>query len=259
MEQKIIIQQVNKSFTSKSTDIFVDGKIVPSVTRQVLSNLSFQIPSNQITVILGRSGCGKSTLLRILNGEETVDSGDVQIPDGWHTALLKPVPYLISWTSVLKNVEMAVTAGTSLEERNRIAKRLLELVQLSDYADMIPDNLSSGMKQRLGLARVLAGNSELLLMDEPFAALDFVTREELQRVLLMLQAEYPRTIVLVTHQLEEAMLLADRIIVIHNDSSVDTFELSSQHPRCIESPEMKALQARISACCRENPETAHVG
>lgn len=252
MQQGIIIEELSKSYTSKSTDIFVDGKVVPAITRQVLSNLSFDIPAGKITAILGRSGCGKSTLLRIMNGEENADSGSIQMPDGWHSALLKPVPYLISWTSVLKNVEMAVSAGTAPEERIRIANRLLELVQLSDYADMIPDNLSSGMKQRLGLARVLAGNSELLLMDEPFAALDFVTREELQQVLLMLQKECARTIVLVTHQLEEALLLADRIIVLHNDCSVDCFTLSQKQPRNLDSEEFSLLREQISACCRLN-------
>ena len=108
------------------------------------------------------------------------------------------------------------------------------------------------MKQRLGLARVLAGQAELLLMDEPFASLDFLTREELQTQLLAIQAQMPRTIVLVTHQLEEALLLGQRILVMHPDSTLQTFELSQfPYPRDPDSPEMRRLKEAVTRACRQ--------
>ena len=133
------------------------------------------------------------------------------MPEGWHSAMLSPEPYVISWTNVQRNVAMACGVGKTPEERYEKARDFVQLVGLEDYADLTPVELSTGMKQRLGLARVLAGQAELLLMDEPFASLDFLTRAELQSQLLDIQEKLPRTIVLVTHQLEEALLHSQKM------------------------------------------------
>ena len=122
----------------------------------------------------------------------------------------------------------------------------------TDYADLTPVELSTGMKQRLGLARVLASQAQLLLMDEPFASLDFLTRGELQSQLLRVQREMPRTIVLVTHKLEEALLLGQRILVMHPDSTVREFDLRDYaYPRDPDDARLQQLKKEITAECRK--------
>lgn len=249
---EIRLEHIEKTYTTLSTDIMIDHAERPATTRTVLRDLSLRIPTGQLTVIVGRSGCGKSTLLKLLSGKETADSGVIAVPDGWHTAILSPDPYVITWTSVLRNVELAVGAGFTQEQRREIAERLVKLVKLNDFADLTPVELSTGMRQRLGLARVLASQAELLLMDEPFAALDFITRAELQTELLNIQKEMRRTIVLVTHQLEEALLLAQKLVVMHSDSTVTEFDLGEfSYPRDLSSEAMLALRTAVTEACRE--------
>ena len=146
---------------------------------------------------------------------------------------------------------MACGVGKTPEERYERASEFVRLVGLEDYADLTPAELSTGMKQRLGLARVLAGQAELLLMDEPFASLDFLTRAELQSQLLAIQEKLPRTIVLVTHQLEEALLLGRRIIVMHPDSTICEFDLTDlPYPRDPDDPTLRRLKEAITDQCR---------
>lgn len=224
----ITLRHVCKSYTTQSTDIMIDHAQPPTRTRQVLRDVNVTFPLGKLTVLVGRSGCGKSTLLRLLSGQDQPDSGEIGIPEGWHSAVLSPDPYVITWTSVLRNVAMACGVGRT------------------------PAELSTGMKQRLGLARVLAGQAELLLMDEPFAALDFLTRAELQSQLLQIQARMPRTIVLVTHQLDEAILLAQKIVVMHSDSSLWECSLADNaYPRNVDEPQMRELKQRITEECRK--------
>ena len=250
--EAITLRHVNKSYTSYSTEVVLTGQTRESRTRQVLHDLSIDFPLGQLTVIVGRSGCGKSTLLKLLAGKEQPDSGEIVIPEGWHSAMLSPEPYVITWTSVLRNVAMACGVGRTPEERLQLSENFVEMVGLTDYADLTPAELSTGMKQRLGLARVLAGQAELLLMDEPFAALDFLTRAELQSQLLQIQARMPRTIVLVTHQLDEAILLAQKIVVMHSDSSLWECSLADNaYPRDVDEPQMRELKQRITEECRK--------
>ena len=202
-------------------------------------------------MLVGRSGCGKSTLLRLINREEMPDSGEIRLPAGWRSVLLGANPYVITWTSVLRNVAMASGVGKTPEERLEHAADFVRLVGLEEFSDLTPDELSTGMKQRLGLARVLASQAQLLLMDEPFAALDFLTRAELQAELLHLQRRLPRTILLVTHQLDEALLLGDSVTVMHSDSSLRTFDLSGlPQPRDPESDALRRLRREITDECR---------
>ena len=202
--------------------------------------------------LCGFMGCGKSTLLMLLSGKEQPDAGEIAIPEGWHSAMLSPDPYVITWTNVQRNVSMACGVGKTPEERYAHARDFVRLVGLEDYADLTPMELSTGMKQRLGLARVLAGQAELL-MDEPFASLDFLTREELQTQLLQIQARMPRTIVLVTHQLDEALLLGQRIVVMHPDSTLREFDLTAlPYPRDLSAPDMQRLKREITAECKKD-------
>lgn len=248
----VTLKHVDKSYTSYSTEVVLTGQTRESRTRQVLKDLSLSFPVGQLTVIVGRSGCGKSTLLKLLAGKEQPDTGEITMPEGWHSAMLSPEPYVISWTNVQRNVAMACGVGKTPEERYEKARDFVRLVGLEDYADLTPVELSTGMKQRLGLARVLAGQAELLLMDEPFASLDFLTREELQTQLLCIQQKMPRTIVLVTHQLDEAVLLGQKIIVMHSDSTVREFDLSGEpYPRDLSTPQMQQLKREITDECRK--------
>lgn len=248
----VTLKHVDKSYTSYSTEVVLTGQTRESRTRQVLKDLSLSFPVGQLTVIVGRSGCGKSTLLKLLAGKEQPDAGEIAMPEGWHSAMLSPEPYVISWTSVQRNVAMACGVGKTPEERYEKARDFVRLVGLEDYADLTPVELSTGMKQRLGLARVLAGQAELLLMDEPFASLDFLTREELQTQLLGIQQKMPRTIILVTHQLDEAVLLGQKIIVMHSDSTVREFDLSGEpYPRDLSAPQIQQLKREIADECRK--------
>ena len=248
----VTLKHVDKSYTSYSTEVVLTGQTRESRTRQVLKDLSLSFPVGQLTVIVGRSGCGKSTLLKLLAGKEQPDAGEIAMPEGWHSAMLSPEPYVISWTNAQRNVAMACGVGKTPEERYEKARDFVRLVGLEDYADLTPVELSTGMKQRLGLARVLAGQAELLLMDEPFASLDFLTREELQTQLLGIQQKMPRTIILVTHQLDEAVLLGQKIIVMHSDSTVREFDLSGElYPRDLSAPQMQQLKREITDECRK--------
>ena len=250
--EAVTLRHIDKAYTSYSTEVVITGQQRESRTRQVLRDLSVTFPARQLTVIVGRSGCGKSTLLMLLSGKEQPDAGEIAIPEGWHSAMLSPDPYVITWTNVQRNVSMACGVGKTPEERYAHARDFVRLVGLEDYADLTPMELSTGMKQRLGLARVLAGQAELLLMDEPFASLDFLTREELQTQLLGIQQKMPRTIVLVTHQLDEAVLLGQKIIVMHPDSTVREFDLSGEpYPRDLSAPRMQQLKREIADECRK--------
>lgn len=249
----IQVKNLVKTYTTQSTDIILNGAKRPSTTHTVLHGVSVDFPAGKLTAILGRSGCGKSTLLRLIDGtKDAPDSGEIVMPEGWRCALLSPDPYVITWTSVERNVAMAAGAGRTPEERLELAKKLVKLVRLEDYADMTPVELSTGMRQRLGLARVLASQAQVLLMDEPFASLDFITRGELQAELLDIQKELQKTILLVTHQLDEALLLAQKIVVLHADSSVRVWELELPYPRDLTSPELTALREEITAECKKD-------
>ena len=245
----ISVKNVKKTYTTHSTDIILNGAKRPSTTRTVLEGLDISFPVGKISVLLGRSGCGKSTLLRLISGEDRVDEGEITQPDGWRCALLAPNPYVITWTSVTRNVAMAAGAGRTPEERMELAEKLVDLVGLGSYADMTPVELSTGMRQRLGLARVLASQAQVLLMDEPFASLDFITRAEQQQELLAIQEKMQKTIVLVTHQLDEALLLGEKIFVLHADSSVREFDLTNlPYPRNLDA--LGELRAAITEECK---------
>ena len=248
----ITVSHVYKSYTTHSTDILIDHEARPSRTWTVLRDVSVSFPIGRLSVIVGRSGCGKSTLLRMLAGQDAPDKGEITLPEGWRSVLLSPDPYVITWTSVLRNVAMAAGVGRTPEERLALSEDYVRMVGLQDYADLTPVELSTGMKQRLGLARVLASQAQLLLMDEPFASLDFITRAELQTELLRLQKKMPRTIVLVTHQLEEALLLGQKIVVLHSDSTLREFDLTDcSYPRDLDSQPMRLLREQVTEECRK--------
>ena len=213
---EIRISHVEKSYTTLSTDLVIGGAKRPSRTRKVLQDVNLTFPAGKLSVLVGRSGCGKSTLLKLLAGKEAPDAGEITLPEGWHTALLSPEPYVITWTNVRQNVAMASGVGRTPEERYEHAMEYVKLVGLEDYADLSPVELSTGMKQRLGLARVLASQAEVLLMDEPLSNLDAKLRNQMRAEIIKLRERIDTTFIYVTHDQTEAMTLGDRIVIMRD-------------------------------------------
>lgn len=186
-----------------------------------LDNINFVINQGEFVSILGPSGCGKTTLLRTVAGLEEATRGSILL-DG--QALRKPGPErgvvfqehrLFPWLTVRDNVSYGLARqGVGKKERNKQAQHFLEMVGLADFARHFPKELSIGMSQRVGIARALATNPNILLMDEPFASVDAQTRRELHRELLTIWQETGKTILFVTHDISEAILLSQRIIIL---------------------------------------------
>jgi NitT/TauT family transport system ATP-binding protein len=202
--------------------------------------VSLSIDDGEIVALTGLSGCGKTTLLRIIMGLERATSGTVMVGGkvvtgcGYDRGLVFQHAELFPWRTALQNVEFGLEVkGVPKPERRRIAREKLDLVGLAGAMDRRPDQLSGGMKQRVGLARALSIDPEVLLMDEPFGALDAQTREGLQLEVLRIHRETGKTIVFVTHDLDEAVLLANRVVLMSpNPGRVDRiFDIPISGPR----------------------------
>lgn len=188
---------------------------------QVLRDISFSIKRSEIISILGESGCGKSTLLNIIGGFEQPSKGKVilngQVVDkpSRNCVMLFQNYGLLPWRSVYKNVELGLESlNLSAKERRERAEKYLKLVGLENTGNQLPHQLSGGMQQRVAIARALVTEPEMILMDEPFAALDTFNRYYLQDELINIQRESKTTIVLVTHDIDEAVFLSDRIFIM---------------------------------------------
>jgi sulfonate transport system ATP-binding protein len=198
----------------------------PGGARPVLRDVSLSVRPGEVLAILGTSGCGKSTLLRIAGGLDSPSAGSVQIDGstvtdfGTRCAVGFQEPRLLPWRTVADNVALGLPRGTTREAgRTRVAE-LLDLVGLTAFAGHRPSAISGGMAQRTSLARALARNPGVLLLDEPFGALDALTRLKMQDLLLDVHAAAPTTVLLVTHDVDEALQLADRIILLGQEPAV---------------------------------------
>lgn len=207
MGKTLSIQNVNKSFT-------VDGQKV-----DVLKDINLEIREGEFIAIVGHSGCGKSTLLKIIAGLEkndtglvTVDGNEVKGP-GMDRGMIFQEHRLFPWMSIEKNVQLGLK-GLGKEEKTKLSDQYLELVKLSEFKKAYPSQLSGGMSQRAAIARSLVSQPEVLLLDEPFGALDALTKIELQEELLKIRERFHNTMLMVTHDIEEAVYLADRIVVM---------------------------------------------
>ncbi|MHB0954050.1 MAG: ABC transporter ATP-binding protein [Allorhizobium sp.] len=186
---------------------------------EALTGISFDVGRNEICILLGPSGCGKSTVLRMIAGLETPTSGNLVL-EGRHIdgpgrdrGMVFQAYTSFDWLSVRKNVEFGMKInGVGARERQERADHYVNLVGLTKFADAYPTQLSGGMRQRVAIARTLANDPELLLMDEPFGALDAETRWHMQELLVEIAETTNTTIVMVTHDIEEAIYLADRIV-----------------------------------------------
>jgi len=186
-----------------------------------LYNISLTIRKNEFISLLGPSGCGKTTLIRIIAGLLTADRGEVLVNSqtvnspGRDRCMVFQQFGLLPWRTVLSNVEFGLEIdGVPREERRALAEKYLELVGLKGFENYYPHQISGGMQQRVGIARALSKQPEILLMDEPFGAVDAQTREQLQEELLKIWAQTETTVVFVTHSIDEAVYLSDRVVVM---------------------------------------------
>ena len=178
---------------------------------QVLNGISLQVPSNRITVILGRSGCGKTTLLRLTGGLEKVDQGEIRYGESHRTAFVFQEPRLMPWLTVWNNIRFGL--GKKEQDSKKIAD-IVATVGLDGFEKAYPSQLSGGMQQRTAIARALAYEPSFIMMDEPFAALDYFTREQMQKELMRVQKKQGSSILFVTHSIDEALILGHKIVVI---------------------------------------------
>jgi sulfonate transport system ATP-binding protein len=196
---------------------------VGATDRVVLRDIDLSIAAGEIIALLGASGSGKSTLLRLVAGLDASDAGSVELAGtpvaeaDQRGAVAFQEPRLLPWRSITRNVELGLPAGTAREAGRRRVAELLTLVGLADAAGLRPRQVSGGMAQRASLARALARGPGILLLDEPFGALDALTRLTMQDLLLDIHAAEPATILLVTHDVDEALALADRVVLLGED------------------------------------------
>ena len=239
----IEIRNVSKTFA-------LQGQVI-----HALKDASLTIRKGEFITLIGASGCGKSTLLRIMAGFETPTSGEALM---WGQPIDGPAPQrgmvfqdyaLFPWLSVRDNIAFGpVSQGWPKARVRETVDRFIEMIGLGKFANAYPHQLSGGMRQRVSIARVLANDAELVLMDEPFGALDAMTRERLQEELLDIWRATKLTVVFVTHAVEEAILLADRVVVmtpgpgrIESDNALEL-----PRPRDVASTEFNAVRREMS-------------
>jgi NitT/TauT family transport system ATP-binding protein len=250
----IVISGVNKVFRTDERELVA------------LKDINLEIPHGQFTCLLGPSGCGKSTLLNAVagfalpsSGSIKVDGAEVKAP-GPDRGMVFQEYALFPWMTVEDNVGFGLEIkGTPRAEIRRRVDELLAMLSLSDFRSRFPKDLSGGMRQRVAIARVLALDSPILLMDEPFGALDALTRRNLQDELLRIWAELKKTILFVTHSIEEAIYLADRIVVMTYRPGTVKRDIIVELPRERDpaSPEFNALKRELGQLVMEEQQRHH--
>ena len=226
--------QVNTTMSSNTVNIDEPAPIV-SVRKvhktypggvEALNNISLDFPEGKLTTLLGPSGCGKTTLLKIIAGLLPASSGEVLVEGkpvtgpGPERAFVFQDFALMPWANILRNVAFGLELrGVARSEREAVAERYIERVGLKGFEKKYPHELSGGMRQRVGLGRALAVNAKVLLMDEPFSAVDEQTRRRFQEEMLELLANERKTFIFVTHSIEEAVYVSDRIVLLHRRPS----------------------------------------
>ncbi|MCE9899068.1 ABC transporter ATP-binding protein [Raoultella terrigena] len=229
-----------------------------------LQNFSLDIAAGELVALVGSSGCGKSTLLRMLVGLESATQGEIRIHGepvtgvGKDRGIVFQEPRLFPWLNVIDNVML----GLADEPLSRAAKRqraleMLARVQLTEFASALPAQLSGGMAQRVAIARGLVGRPQILMLDEPFGALDALTRHTLQQELLQIHRSASTTTLLVTHDVEEAVALADRVVVLSPRPGRirEVVSLELPHPRRREEASFTAACRRIRTLITTLPDT----
>mgnify|MGYP006287445725 CR=1 FL=1 len=255
---KLQIKNVSKTFSEKNAQV------------KVLEGISIDVPENHFITFLGPSGCGKTTLLRIVAGLIRPTSGSVLLDGNEITKPstkcgLVPQAYtLFPWLNVWQNIAFGLKLErTDPDEIKSTVNEYLALIGLSEYGDSYPKDLSGGMQQRVAIARTLANEPEILLMDEPFGALDSQTRSQMQEFIQDIWEARKKTVVFVTHDIDEAILLSDKIYVLSSLPSVvhEDVEIVLARPRSAEvkvRPAFLEYKNRISNAIRLNPLVSSV-
>ncbi len=214
-------------------------------TTVVFEELNLTIARHEFVAIVGPSGCGKTTLLNLLSGFNQPSRGQIERHGQVRTVYQQDG--LFPWLTAAQNILLGLRHLKDEAEQKRQLNDLLQLIRLEEFADYFPHQLSGGMKQRMEIARALAGDADILLLDEPFSALDYLTRLRMRRELERLLAERPRTVVFVTHDVEEAAHLADRIVVLSERPAQIRCEMpiTQPRPRDITSPALMSVVKRI--------------
>ncbi len=242
--------------------VFRSGEM--SIT--ALKDMSFSVAENEFACFVGPSGCGKTTLLRIIAGLDKQTSGSIffdgkPVKDGimCEGCMIFQEYALFPWRTVLRNVTFGLeNRGLKKEECIRIARKYIDLVGLRGFENMYPHELSGGMKQRVGIARSLALDPEIILMDEPFGSLDAQTRNFMQEEILRIWSETKKTILFVTHSVDEAVFLADRIFVLtaRPGRVIETVKVDLERMRDRTSKEFNEIKSRILRIIQRETEKA---
>ena len=215
----------------------------------VLNDFNITVPSGSFVSLVGPTACGKSTLLRLILGLDQPDAGSIHIEDTGNEctapcAIAFQEPRLLPWLTVRENIDLVLEGHCPDRARTN---ELLGMVGLADFANAYPKVLSGGMAQRVSLARALAVEPEVLLLDEPFSAVDALTRMKLQDALIRIYMARPRTTLMVTHDIDEALLTSQKVIVLSSRPAriVDIVEVKATYPRDRTDPNLFLLKARI--------------
>ncbi len=226
--------------------------VVDSVRREfpdgtvALDGLSLRVGRGELVAVVGPSGCGKSTLLDLVCGLQTPDAGRVDLTG--RTVLMPQGDTLLPWASATDNAALGLrVAGTGAKQARARARTELAALGLAEFADAKPAALSGGMRQRIAVARTLLSGADVACLDEPFGALDAITRADAQRWLTDTLAARPRTVLLVTHDTEEAALLADRIVVLSPRPGrvLEQIPVDESRPRSVSDPGVVAVRAAV--------------
>ena len=249
--QRLEMNGISKTFETREQGVLA------------LDDVSISLAENEFVTLVGTSGCGKSTLLSIAAGLQDASAGEVLVDGqpvsgpGRDRGVVFQSYTLFPWLSALENVEFALRGETlSSDERREQAMEHLKLVGLEDFANRHPNQLSGGMQQRVAIARALSYRPEILLMDEPFGALDALTRQLMQELLTKIWEQHKLTVLFVTHDVEEAVYISDRVLVMTNRPGRIKKEVKVDLPRprsyeMVGSPEFGELYAEVLESIRE--------
>lgn len=237
----ININHLKKNFEIKGSNV------------EVLNDVTLEIKRGEFISLIGSSGCGKSTILKLLTsledpteGEITIDGVRVKGPSE-KVSMIFQESRLFPWLTVEENIEFTISQDIPKEERKRIVKKHIDLVGLTGFEKAVPSQLSGGMQQRVSIARGLATNPEILLLDEPFGALDAFTRIDMQEETLKIWEKEQTTMIMVTHDIDEAVYLSDRIVVLSSKPGVvkDIIEIKLPRPRDRSSLDFMDLRRKV--------------